>query len=324
MGSSVQFYESFEIENPVVIPFHLVEMIRNQRTESISIFTNYGDPHRIFVQSMLSRGIITYNDFTTLFEAIFRKCNVPLRSKLGTEKQKIFIKTVNEKLEKKCNLKLFVGVDEESPKKNTYLVLVNRTDRSKDSNKLTIVDQVVFEPHEMEYLKLILNEIMDDPLRQIKSIRALNIAKNRIQTTEGSVIETQEAEAILQKFKDRKWLTENKGIILLSTRFIMEMEPYIKDTYSDRVGECDLCKKIVIRSVECPNEECDSQVHACCAEEIKHKCLRCKSTLPKVRQDNSYRQNISVSGIPESSQFGMQRFGKIPRLQTALQDSDSE
>ena len=117
--SSVQFYESFEIENPVVIPFHLVEMIRNQRTESISIFTNYGDPHRIFVQSMLSRGIITYNEFTTLFEAIFRKCNVPLRSKLGTEKQKIFIKTVNEELEKKCNLKLFVGVDEESPKKNT-------------------------------------------------------------------------------------------------------------------------------------------------------------------------------------------------------------
>ena len=223
-------------------------MIRNQRTESISIFTNYGDPHRIFVQSMLSRGIITYNEFTNLFEAIFRKCNVPLRSKLGTEKQKMFIKTVNEKLEKKCNLKLFVGLDEESPKKNSFLVLVNRIDRSKDSNKLTIVDQVVFEPHEMEYLKLILNEIMEDPLRQIKSIRALNIAKNRIQTTEGSVIETQEAEVILKKFKDRKWLTENyKGIILLSTRFIMEMGPYIKDTYSDRVGECGLCKKIVIR-----------------------------------------------------------------------------
>ena len=78
------------------------------------------------------------------------------------------------------------------------------------------------------------------------------------------------------------------------------------------------------RSVECPDEECDSQFHACCAEEIKYKCLRCKSTLPEVRQDNSFRQNISVSGIPESSQFGMQRFGKIPRLQTALQDSDSE
>jgi len=134
-------------------------------------------------------------------------------------------------------LKLDVGLDEESPKKRPFLVLANRNDRSKDSNKLTIKDQVIFEPHEMDYLKLVLDEIMENPLRQIKSTRALNIAKNM------EKIQTQEAEAILQKLKNRKWLIENDlGIILLSTRFIIEMGPFIMDAYPDLVGKCTLCK----------------------------------------------------------------------------------
>ena len=45
-------------------------------------------------------------------------------------------------------------------------------------------------------------------------------------------IQPHEAEAILQKFKDNKWLVEKDGIILLSTRFIYEMEPFLKDVYT--------------------------------------------------------------------------------------------
>merc|ERR1712083_1150879 len=268
-----------------------IELQKMESWEDSSIFTTYGEPHRRFVQCMLSRGIVTFTEFTTIFEAIFKikRSNVPWRSRYGRiqrelieKKLKTFVGTVNQRIEEKCNLKLLVGVDEESSKRRTFLVLANRMDRTKDTNKLTINDQFNYAPHEMEYLKRILNEIVKNPMRQIKSTRALNIAKN----TE-NIETTQEAEDILQKLMDRKWLTENEmGIILLSTRFIIEMGPFIQDQYPDLIKNCDQCRKIVIRSVECPDEECDSQYHASCAMELNHKCFRCKSALPEMRQNN--------------------------------------
>jgi hypothetical protein len=110
---------------------------------------------------------------------------------------------------------------------------------------------------------------MENPMRQIKSTKALNASKNLDKSTKK--IQPHEAEMILQKFKDNKWLVEKDGIILLSTRFIYEMEPFLKDVYTDFVNQCSLCRKIAIRCIECPNENCDSKYHAYCVREIRQK-----------------------------------------------------
>ena len=47
--------------------------------------------------------------------------------------------------------------------KASRLVLVNRTDRSNETNKLTIKSMLDFKPHELEYLKVIVDAIMDSP-----------------------------------------------------------------------------------------------------------------------------------------------------------------
>lgn len=259
-----------------------------------AIFSIYGDPHRMFVQSMMSRSIISATEFTALFELIFKKCNIQMRLGNIGQRQKMFILTCNKMLEEKCNMKILKVLDEESPKKISFLVLTNRADRSKDTNKLTIKDQHNFAPHELEYLKLVLDEIMENPMRQVKSTKALNIAKNLDKSTKK--IQAHEAEAILQKFKNHNWLREtSSGTILLSTRFIYEMEPFLKETYPDYVGKCTLCRKIAIRSIECSNENCHSQFHAYCAKGIDHRCNQCKATLPERRQDNGHRQTASAS-----------------------------
>ena len=134
---------------------------------------------------------------------------------------------------------------------------------------ILFLDQLTFAPHELEYLKLILDEIMENPMRQIKSTKALNVSKNMDKNTKK--IQPHEAEAILQKFKDNKWLVEKDGIILLSTRFIYEMEPFLKDVYTDFVNQCSLCRKIAIRCIECPDENCDSKYHPYCVREIRQK-----------------------------------------------------
>ena len=66
----------------------------------------------------------------------------------------------------------------------------------------------------------------------------------------------QDAEIILQKFKDHKLLTNCKDTlaILLSTKFIFEMEAYLKENYPD-LPQCTKCEKeergqkIIIRPI---------------------------------------------------------------------------
>lgn len=306
-----------------------------QETEEPDVFGTYGDPHRMFVQAMMNRCTIAASDFNPLFEMICKNCNIQLDTYSKAEKQRALILATNKVLESKCNMKIIKVYDEELVKKVSSLVLINRTDRSRDTNKLTIKDQLTFAPHELEYLKLILTEIMENPMREIKSTKALNVSKNLDKNTKK--IQPHEAEMILQKFKDNKWLVEKDGIILLSTRFIYEMEPFLKDVYTDYVNQCSLCRKIAIRCIECPNENCDSKYHAYCVREIRTKtgqdpkCSQCKSTLPERFQgvqtliqtfDRQNGNGNDDSGSPDRSQYQSQPGQKRKRIQQMESDSD--
>ena len=84
---------------------------------------------------------------------------------------KEFYLAINSKIEGKCGLKIVKCLDEEKFSKHSFMALVNKTDRSKDSNKLTIKDQVNFLPHEMEYLKLVVDNIMEDQLLELRETK---------------------------------------------------------------------------------------------------------------------------------------------------------
>ena len=182
---------------------------------------------------------------------------------------------------------------------------------------IIFLDQLTFAPHELEYLKLILNEIMENPMRQIKSTKALNNKYPKKSGQNTKKIQPHEAEMILQKFIDKKWLVENSGIILLSTRFIYEMEPFLKDVYTGFVNQCSLCRKIAIRCIECPDENCDSKYHVYCVKEIRQKtkqspkCALCKSTLPERFEGVTNRQ--TKGQLISECLLGVFNFPKNPR-----------
>ena len=144
---------------------------------------------------------------------------------------------------------------------------------------------------------MILNEIMENPMRQIKSTNALNVSRNLIHPRKK--IQPHEAEMILQKFVDKKWLVENSGTLILSSRFIYEMEPFLKDVYTGFVNQCSLCRKIAIRCIECPDKNCENKYHVYCVREIRQKtrqspkCALCKSILPERFEGIANRQTES-------------------------------
>jgi hypothetical protein len=109
-----------------------------QEAEEPDVFGNYGDPHRMFVQAMMNRCTIAASDFNQLFEMICKNCNIQLDTYSKADKQKALILATNKVLESKCNMKVIKVYDEELVKKVSSLVLINRTDRSRDTNKLTI------------------------------------------------------------------------------------------------------------------------------------------------------------------------------------------
>ena len=109
-----------------------------QETEELDVFGTYGDPHRMFVQAMMNRCTIAASEFSPLFEMICKNCNIQLDTYTKGDKQKALILATNKVLESKCNMKVIKVYDEELTKKVSSLVLINRTDRSRDTNKLTI------------------------------------------------------------------------------------------------------------------------------------------------------------------------------------------
>ena len=109
-----------------------------QETEEPDVFGTYGDVHRMFVQAMMNRCTIAASEFSPLFEMICKNCNIQLDTYTKGDKQKALIVATNKVLESKCNMKVIKVYDEELTKKVSSLVLINRTDRSRDTNKLTI------------------------------------------------------------------------------------------------------------------------------------------------------------------------------------------
>ena len=109
-----------------------------QETEEPDVFAKYGDLHRMFVQVMMNRCTMPASEFNQLFELICKNCNIQLDTYTKSEKQRLLILTTNKVLESKCNMKVIKVYDEEHAKKISSLILINRTDRSRDTNKLTI------------------------------------------------------------------------------------------------------------------------------------------------------------------------------------------
>ena len=157
----------------------------------------------------------------------------------------------------------------------------------------------------------------------------MNIAKDV--NKNNKKIQAQEAELILQKFKDHKWLghpkfkdnTDDQGTIVLSTRFIFEVEPYLKEVYPNEVGKCSLCKKIIIRSIQCFNDDCNCQYHAYCANDntLRSKCLKCQSELPD-RRSEDYRQSLLEASDDRS--VVSNRSGQKKRKIMESSESESE
>lgn len=100
-----------------------------------------------------------------------------------------------------------------------------------------------------------------------------------------------EAERLLQKFEEEKWLERSpEGFYRLSPRALMELRSWLVDAYNDsddpdewqRIKFCEACKEIVTVGQRCSNIDCNVRIHNICETAYwnsrpSKKCPKCET-----------------------------------------------
>jgi len=263
----------------------------------------YGDCHRLFLQTLMTEGILNASQVRRVIEYSDRACgsSIDINDK---NTLKYFIQTIDNKI-KPLDMKIKMWIDEDGKRKerNTNYVLVSTRARSTTDFPMLTSKAVDFKEKEIEYLKLMVDRILTSEHKELCLTRALNMTS---QLKPGKQMSMKEGETTIKAFIAKKWLKlcEKKENIRLSVRFLAEMETYLLDLHRQAQSEefeddedhpgrgvaiCASCGRLVVRSVDCKN--CKIAFHLFCAAKFADtqdssrlgstlsKCGKCKQAL---------------------------------------------
>jgi len=266
----------------------------------------YDDEHRIFLQGMMSHGILDFKSVFELLEAALGLCKIAIPDSRA-ERDKAIMKLVSEINDniRELNLTIRKGVDEENG--TNYFMLINTSQRGPVLSQL----QTSLSAAELEYLRLLATEILLAEDRALPS----NVALNLIGKMEGNTnkkFSLQDAEATISKLIANKWLRKlDRANVGIGVRFIGEMGDWITECLGGEVEKCKICRKMALRGIFC---HCGVVYHKVCAMRLpaasddKFNCMKCKAELTRsVEEEDEGSQIVSQAPARESNKSRKRR-----------------
>ena len=248
---------------------------------------NYSDEHRIFLQGLMCRGVLDFNEVYDLTRRTLKACNIDI-----PEKRKECIAMALEMVQiingevAKLGLKIIKGSDEETGK--PYFMLINNSSRMVgQSRDLGTSVQTQWSALELEYLRLVATEILQSEDKVITNRQALQLT-DQVGKNGGKRMTMEGAEVTITKLMATRWLklVEGNNKLALDVRFVGEMESWMVEIIgADKMAYCKVCHKLVVRGVYCDN--CDTVAwHTHCLEKVASggvdvKCLDCNSLVKR-------------------------------------------
>ncbi|KAI0665150.1 Nse1 non-SMC component of SMC5-6 complex-domain-containing protein [Cubamyces menziesii] len=229
------------------------------------------DVQRLFLQAILSRRMLSQKLAAKIWEKCIeavKEANQTLDIEYRSDRNSwdTFVAKINDELNP-LDLE-FAHLYDEVSGKEMYAVVNRKGDE---------IAQMATEysPIEIAYFKAVLEQIMLAPnesycVSSLAALREVNSLKSNMTKSQ--------AEATLSSFVAKGWLLKSKrGRYSLSTRTILELQTYLRNTYENDILECTICMELVTRGVACYTPQCKTRLHTHCFNNYKRRNQKCPS-----------------------------------------------
>ncbi|KAJ7992444.1 hypothetical protein DPEC_G00278620 [Dallia pectoralis] len=206
-----------------------------------------GESHKRFLQTMMANGIVDGDKARVLH----RLCCETHGAQYAPDKLDEFVEVINVQLQPMF-MQIRKGMSEEDCLQHYALVNTAETDVTRMTTD--------YADNELELFTKTMELIVDSDNGTASSTDILNCADS-LQTKK---LKKKETEHVLNRLVQDKWLNEKQGEYSLSTRCIMEMEPYIRRIYQDRNIVCHICHNVALQCQLCENSTCGIKIHTHC------------------------------------------------------------
>ncbi|BGP55455.1 hypothetical protein JCM8202_003538 [Rhodotorula sphaerocarpa] len=239
-----------------------------------------GDPDKtcrhLFLQTLMSRKVVPLDAARELYRHCCRLCKVPQPETFET-----FVLRLEPGMSL-CGLDIKQTRDQVSG--TSYVAIVN-----------TIEDDVAkmatdYKAEEIAFFRAVVDKIMTARQLAYSTTQTEAVRCAKAPVTKAMAIQ------LLKSFLAKGWLTlQSSGHLTLSPRSLLELAPYLRETFSqgiqpgdedgpeherDRiVVDCNLCLLMVTSGYACPNKDCGVRLHTYCVAQRLGNDGRCPDHL---------------------------------------------
>uniref|UniRef100_A0A8H7Y5N4 Non-structural maintenance of chromosomes element 1 homolog n=1 Tax=Psilocybe cubensis TaxID=181762 RepID=A0A8H7Y5N4_PSICU len=246
-----------------------------------------GDVDRLFLQAVLSRGIMSIELAQLLWGKCIKAVNdsdstLKIPHRQDRQSWEAFISKINDSLDK---LELEFRTLRDETTAYLFKSSVFQVNLKGDEVAQLATD---YTPPEITFFKAIVEQIM---LAPNESFVISDMAALREPSAIGLTTVTKiQAEIILASFVQKGWLLKSRaGRYTLSTRSLIELQPYLKSHYPDEILECTICMEILTRGVACHTANCKARLHFHCFTTYRRRhggCPSCSAPWPANARDH--------------------------------------
>ncbi|XP_072950056.1 non-structural maintenance of chromosomes element 1 homolog [Epargyreus clarus] len=218
---------------------------------------SYGDTHRYLLRLIASQSVMSLEQAKEIAE-----------KKAGHAVDlQVMVQEINNKIKPLLQEIRFVK-DEVTTDDLVVFLSIGDDETTKAQN--------VFSPVELEFFRVLIENIMSIETREIAEMSALNLVNNIKVGTR--ILSKINAQNILNVWCRMQYLQKEGNNYVLGVRGINEFESYLLTNMPDIMEKCSICKIIVYRGYNCPS--CTLAIHNRCLDACLQKAQRwpcCKS-----------------------------------------------
>lgn len=247
----------------------------------------YDDRHRAFLQALLARGTVTFEESQTILAAIFDAADGgegDIRPDQVTEEDFLAYIEASSNAASLFDYEIRSTVHQLT--KQRVYALVNTA--SDPQTQLA----TIFSPEELAFIKRALDGMFDKfnrPRMEVLAItemQAIKFARPDRRQSMGDPAEASqtsdrglkhsEVETVLASLVNGGWFEKSKsGFYSVTPRALLELRPWLMNMYNDpdagadewqRIKFCEACKDIVTTGLRCSEPSCTLRLHDICQE----------------------------------------------------------